>query len=85
MEGKMCKGGVVMTKSYIYDYEYMPHMLVASHYEIPVMGSEFKLAEAYVPYQVLQKVYEPMKGLMKGTIFPELNRPYVKMRKDRED
>jgi len=85
MEEKMCKGGVAMTKGYTYDHEYTPEMLVASHYEIPVMGPEFKLAEAYVPYQVLQKVYEPMKGLMKGTIFPELYRPYVKMRKGRED
>ena len=85
MEGKTCKGGLIMTKGYIYDYEYKPEMLVAPHYEIPVMGPEFKLAEAYVPYQVLQKVYEPMKGLMKGTIFPELYRPYVKMKKDRED
>ena len=74
-----------MTKSYIYDHEYKPEMLVAPHYKIPVMGREFKLAEAYVPYQVMQKVYEPMTGLMKGTIFPELYRPYVKMKKGRED
>ncbi len=74
-----------MTKNYTYDHEYKPEMLVAPHYEIPVMGPQFKLAEAYVPYQVLQKVYEPMKGLMKGTIFPELVRPYVKMKHGRED
>lgn len=74
-----------MTKSYIYDHEYKPEMLVAPHYKIPVMGLEFKLAEAYVPYQVMQKVYEPMKGLMKGTIFPELVRPYAKMKMGRED
>jgi len=74
-----------MTKGYVYDHEYKPELLVAPHYEIPVMGPEFKLAEAYVPYQVLQKVYEPMKGLMKGTIFPELCRPYMKMKMDRED
>ncbi|NLK35248.1 MAG: spore coat associated protein CotJA [Gracilibacteraceae bacterium] len=49
------------------------------------MGPEFRLATAYIPYQVLQKVYEPMKGLMRGTIFPELYRPYVKMKKGRED
>lgn len=74
-----------MTKSYIYDHEYRPETLVASHYEIPVMGPEFKLAEAYVPYQMFQKVYEPMKGLMKGTIFPELYSQYMKMKKGRED
>lgn len=74
-----------MTKAYEYDHNYKAEMLVAPHYEIPVMGPEFKLAEAYVPYQALYKVYEPMKGLLKGTIFPELYRPYVKGKKDRED
>ena len=74
-----------MTKGYTYDHMYKSEMLVAPGYEIPAMGPEFKLAEAYVPYQMLQKVYEPMKGLMKGTIFPELYRPYAKMKKDRED
>ena len=74
-----------MTKNYTYDHKYKPEMLVAPQYEIPVMGPEFKLARAYVPYQVFQKVYEPAKGLMRGTIFPELYRPYVKMKKDRED
>lgn len=66
-----------MTKSYTYDHVNKP--------EIPAMGPEFKLAEAYVPYQVFQKVYEPIKGLMKGTIFPELYRPYVRMKRGRED
>lgn len=72
-----------MTKTYQYDHDYKAEMLVAPKYEIPAMGPEFKLAVAYIPYQVLYKVYEPMKGLMKGTIFPELYRPYVKS--DRED
>jgi len=85
MEGKTYKGGSMMAKDYTYDHMYKPEMLVAPHYEIPVMGPEFKLAVAYIPYQVLQKVYEPMKGLMRGTIFPELYRPYVKMKKDRDD
>ncbi len=74
-----------MVKNYEYDCNYKPEMLVKEMYKIPVMGPEFKLAEAYVPYQVFCKVYEPMKGLMKGTIFPELYRPYVKTKKDRED
>ncbi len=74
-----------MAKGYIYDYEYRPELIVAPQYKIPVMGSEFELAVAYVPYQVFQKVYEPMKGLMKGTIFPELCRPYVKVKKKREE
>lgn len=35
-----------------------------------------KLAHAYVPFQNLQCLYPPMKGLESGTIFPELDRPY---------
>ena len=35
-----------------------------------------KLAHAYVPYQYLACVYPPEKGLRRGTIFPELDRPY---------
>jgi hypothetical protein len=66
-----------MTKTYQYDDGSKAEMLVAPEYELPAMGPEFKLARAYVPYQVMYKVYEPMRGLMKGTIFPELYRPYV--------
>ena len=73
-----------MNKNYQYEYTYKPEMLVAPEYKIPVMGPEFELAEAYVPYQVFCKVYEPMKALMKGTIFPELYKPYVKEKKHRE-
>lgn len=35
-----------------------------------------KLATAYVPFQQMQYVYTPEKGLKQGTIFPELDRPY---------
>lgn len=31
---------------------------------------------AYVPWQELRTVYEPEKGLMTGTIFPELDKPF---------
>jgi len=34
------------------------------------------LAHAYVPVQCLNCVYPPMEGLCRGTIFPELDRPY---------
>ncbi|MBS4538258.1 spore coat associated protein CotJA [Clostridium sp. D2Q-11] len=37
---------------------------------------EYELAHAYVPYQKMCKVYEPGEGLCKGTIFPELYKPY---------
>ncbi|MCX7921568.1 MAG: spore coat associated protein CotJA [Clostridia bacterium] len=35
-----------------------------------------KLAHAYVPFQCLVCLYPPMQGLERGTIFPELDRPY---------
>jgi hypothetical protein len=35
-----------------------------------------RLAEAWVPYQCLMMVFDPAVGLMHGTIFPELVRPY---------
>lgn len=35
-----------------------------------------RLAEAWVPYQCMVVVFEPDIGLVHGTIFPELVRPY---------
>lgn len=35
-----------------------------------------RLAQAYVPMQVFITRWDPMKGLMLGTIFPELYRSY---------
>lgn len=35
------------------------------------------VAMAYVPWQNFYKVYEPEKALMVGTIFPELNKPFL--------
>jgi|GEM_PF-3243870 len=35
-----------------------------------------KLAEAYVPMQKPGRIYPPEKALIKGTVFPELYRPY---------
>jgi hypothetical protein len=68
-----------------YQYEQTSNtvVLVRPDFEIPVMPTEFELATAYVPYQVLCKIYEPMKALMKGTIFPELYRPYEKKKHNR--
>lgn len=38
-----------------------------------------QLAVAYVPIQPWGPVYEPEKGLEKGTIFPPLWKPYEPM------
>lgn len=35
------------------------------------------LAMAYVPMQVWVRTYEPAEALMNGTLFPELNLPFM--------
>lgn len=35
------------------------------------------LAMAYIPYQQWNTTYEPALGLQRGTIFPELDKPFV--------
>ncbi len=35
------------------------------------------LAMAYVPMQHFKSVYEPDEALQNGTIFPELNKPFL--------
>lgn len=42
----------------------------------PLIVPNAMLAKAYVPFQELQCLYTPMQGLSRGTIFPELDRPY---------
>lgn len=39
--------------------------------------SEFVVAMAYVPWQHFNTVYEPDKALEVGTIFPELDKPFL--------
>ncbi len=36
-----------------------------------------ELAMAYVPWQKYTSIYEPDKALREGTIFPELNKPFL--------
>ncbi|MDR1067148.1 MAG: spore coat associated protein CotJA [Clostridiales bacterium] len=38
----------------------------------------FDLARAYVPYQRIRMLYSPEDGICRGTIFPELDKPYDK-------
>lgn len=44
--------------------------------DMPVCPPNPQLAQAYVPFQQMSDLYAPMEGLDKGTIFPELYRPY---------
>ncbi len=44
--------------------------------------NEGSLARAYVPFQIMNQVYSPSEALEKGTLFPELYRPYMVSRMD---
>ncbi|HHX51144.1 MAG TPA: spore coat associated protein CotJA [Clostridia bacterium] len=35
-----------------------------------------ELAQAYVPWQTFGRTFSPQEALQKGTLFPELYRPY---------
>ncbi|BCV23898.1 MAG TPA: spore coat associated protein CotJA [Firmicutes bacterium] len=37
---------------------------------------QLQLARAYVPFQIFTTRLEPLEGLRRGTIFPELYMPY---------
>lgn len=39
--------------------------------------TEQQVTMAYVPWQQFCTVYEPEKGLIVGTIFPELDKPFL--------
>lgn len=43
----------------------------------PRDGQPMVLAMAYVPMQVLNTLYDPEEGFCQGTIFPELNKPWL--------
>lgn len=51
-------------------------------YEEPTEAEE--LASAYVPFQKIRFIYKPEESLRKGTIFPELYKPYKKKKEDCE-
>ncbi|MBU5438557.1 spore coat associated protein CotJA [Tissierella sp. MSJ-40] len=36
-----------------------------------------ELARAYIPFQTMNQVYDPREALKRGTLFPELYRPYI--------
>lgn len=35
------------------------------------------LARAYVPFQIMNQVFDSSEALKKGTLFPELYKPYT--------
>lgn len=40
---------------------------------------KWQLARAYIPYQEYTHRWQPLEGLKRGTIFPELFRPYTRL------
>ena len=39
-------------------------------------NDSYVVGMAYVPWQFFENVYDPCKGLSRGTIFPELDKPF---------
>ncbi|OIQ60642.1 spore coat associated protein CotJA [Moorella thermoacetica] len=44
--------------------------------QVEKLSFSYQLARAYVPWQHFTNRWEPMEGLHRGTIFPELYQPY---------
>ena len=44
--------------------------------EMDCMPKDPALGIAYVRWQELEEVYEPLEALKNGTLFPELNKPF---------
>ncbi len=44
--------------------------------DLKTQSSNMRLARAYVPFQEFSRLLDPIEGLAKGTIFPELYMPY---------
>lgn len=43
----------------------------------PPLPAVTVVAMAYIPFQQFNTVYEPEQGFEMGTIFPELNKPFL--------
>ena len=48
------------------------------HFDLGYLEKYYPVAMAYVPWQNLETVYDLEKGLREGTIFPELNLPFLR-------
>lgn len=44
---------------------------------MPVLPPEMVLAMAYMPLQIFKETYDIHEGFNAGTIFPELNKPFM--------
>ena len=57
-----------------HEHKNMPPIM--GMYSDPLMGPQFELARAYVRIQFYTRQYSPEVALERGTLFPELYRPY---------
>ena len=46
-----------------------------------ILPQSLQVAMAYVPFQFIGETYEPEKAFRCGTLFPELNKPFMEGRK----
>jgi hypothetical protein len=51
-------------------------MVATSNCE-PVNIKDMPLARVYMPFQHMKEIYTGKEGFLKGTIFPELYKPYT--------
>lgn len=58
--------------------------LASMEYGISPLPENPVPAMAYVPYQQLEAVYGVEQGLMAGTIFPVLDKPILRLRREQE-
>ena len=54
-----------------------PHFRCDLRWEQRPMQPDMPIAMAYVPMQRWNQVYDMSRGLTRGTIFPELDLPFV--------
>lgn len=59
--------------------DFMSDMMDDMHDQSMLMPNRQKpvVAMAYVPWQNLNTLYDPEGGLCRGTIFPELDKPWM--------
>lgn len=56
---------------------YMQQPVTRPRYSSNDPLEDMALAMAYVPWQTWQQIYEPCPALQRGTIFKELDKPFL--------
>lgn len=45
--------------------------------DMGIFPAEISLAMAYIPQQRIETLYEPMQAYRAGTLYPELDKPFL--------